>query len=35
MICTHCAISQGIPFSITWENMGAELTQLSVQYFLT
>ncbi len=31
----QAAISQGIPFSITWENMGAELTQLSVQYFLT
>lgn len=31
----QAAISQGTPFSITWENMGAELTQLSVQYFLT
>lgn len=31
----QAAISQGIPFSITWENIGAELTQLSVQYFLT
>ena len=31
----QAAISQGIPFFITWENMGAELTQLSVQYFLT
>lgn len=31
----QAAISQGIPFSITWENMGAELTQISVQYFLT
>ena len=31
----QAAISQGISFSITWENMGAELTQLSVQYFLT
>ena len=31
----QAAISQGIPFSITWENMGTELTQLSVQYFLT
>lgn len=31
----QAAISQGIPFSITWENMCAELTQLSVQYFLT
>ena len=30
----QAAISQGTPFSITWENMGAELTQLSVQYFL-
>lgn len=25
----------GTPFSITWTNMGRELTQLSVQYFLT
>ena len=31
----QAAVSQGTPFSITWENMGAELTQLSVQYFLT
>ena len=31
----QAAISKGTPFSITWENMGAELTQLSVQYFLT
>ena len=31
----QAAISQGTPFSITWENMGAELTQFSVQYFLT
>ena len=26
----QAAVSQGTPFSITWENMGAELTQLSV-----
>ena len=29
------AWNEGIPFAITWTNMGAELVQLSVQYFLT
>lgn len=31
----QAAWKEGIPFSITWTNMGAELTQLSVQYLLT
>ncbi|MGN6711190.1 ABC transporter ATP-binding protein [Anaerocolumna jejuensis] len=26
---------QGIPFAITWDNMGAELTRLSIQYACT
>lgn len=29
------AWNEGIPFAITWTNMGAELVQLSVHYFLT
>ncbi len=31
----RAAWSSGTPFSITWGNMGQELTQLSVQYFFT
>ena len=31
----QAAWKRGIPFSITWTNMGQELTQLSVQYFFT
>lgn len=27
--------SQGIPFVITWDSMGRELTQMTVQYFFT
>ena len=29
------AWNEGIPFSITWTNMGQELAQLSIQYFFT
>lgn len=31
----QAAWQSGTPFSITWENMGRELFQLSVQYFCT
>ncbi len=31
----QAAWNDGIPFSISWSNMGQELTQLSIQYFLT
>lgn len=31
----QAAWKDGIPFSITWQNMGQELTQLSIQYFFT
>ena len=31
----QAAWKNGIPFSITWTNMGQELTQLSIQYFFT
>ena len=31
----QAAWKDGVPFSITWINMGQELTQLSIQYFLT
>lgn len=31
----QAARSQGIPFAITWDNMGRELTQMTVQYFFT
>ncbi len=31
----QAAWKDGIPFSITWTNMGQELTQLSIQYFFT
>ncbi|HIZ55627.1 MAG TPA: ABC transporter ATP-binding protein/permease [Firmicutes bacterium] len=31
----QAAWNDGIPFSITWTNMGQELTQLSIQYFFT
>lgn len=31
----QAAWNDGVPFSITWTNMGQELTQLSIQYFFT
>ena len=31
----QAAWKEGVPFAITWTNMGRELTQLSVQYFFT
>ena len=31
----QAAWKEGVPFAITWTNMGQELTQLSVQYFFT
>ena len=31
----QAAWSEGIPFAVTWTNMGRELTQLTVQYFFT
>lgn len=31
----QAAWNDGIPFSVTWMNMGRELTQLSIQYFFT
>ena len=31
----QAAWNHGIPFSITWTNMGQELTQLTIQYFFT
>lgn len=31
----QAAWNEGIPFSVTWTNMGRELTQLTVQYFFT
>lgn len=31
----QAAWNEGTPFSITWTNMGQELTQLSIQYFFT
>ncbi len=31
----QAAWKEGIPFAITWANMGRELTQLSIQYFFT
>lgn len=31
----QAAWNDGTPFSITWANMGRELTQLTVQYFFT
>lgn len=31
----QAAWTDGIPFAITWTNMGQELTQLSIQYFFT
>lgn len=31
----QAARNEGIPFSVTWTNMGRELTQLTVQYFFT
>ena len=31
----QAAWSEGVPFAVTWTNMGRELTQLTVQYFFT
>ncbi len=31
----QAAWKEGIPFAVTWTNMGQELTQLSIQYFFT
>lgn len=31
----QAAWKEGIPFAITWTNMGRELAQLSIQYFFT
>lgn len=31
----QAAWNQGIPFSVSWTNMGRELTQLTIQYFFT
>lgn len=31
----QAAWKSGIPFAITWSNMGRELTQLSIQYLFT
>lgn len=35
LISIKNAKSQGIPFIITWDNMGSELTLLSIQYLFT